>query len=194
MRQGFERKKFSCNGVKRQELFSTNTECLTLTFRREVITLRGKTRQWAYEETADGIEIENQQFADSPPRWKKKRPQTSTPDSEAPQTYHKAYADEKALCGGEAIQPQMAHCGLCPYYHDFEDINYGYPREEDPTAQGWDAIGTANDLLGQWLLNKSTLCDRYGGGGCLLLRHGLPRRGTQGRVRRKASPLINDRP
>ena len=45
IRQGFVRKKFSCNGAKREELFSSNTECLTLAFRREVITLRGKTRR-----------------------------------------------------------------------------------------------------------------------------------------------------
>ena len=43
MRQGFELKKFSCNGAKRQELFQTNRNCPTLTFRTEVITLRRKT-------------------------------------------------------------------------------------------------------------------------------------------------------
>lgn len=48
MRQGFELKKFSCNVAKRQELFQSNRNCPTLTFRSEVITLRRKTGQWAW--------------------------------------------------------------------------------------------------------------------------------------------------
>ena len=101
--------------------------------------------------------IENRNSRTHPLGGNRKRPQTSTPDSAAPQTSHKADADEQAPCRCLVYNIRRRSQLTSTLHRDSEADSLGYPRREPPTAQEWDADGSGDELLGQMALKEYPL-------------------------------------